>query len=74
MEEAKKGIAEMKFKSKFDRWLTWTEKIEKELKQVYSKYFGQCNEDMKATLAEDASFDKANKEKDVITLWKFFKV
>ena len=69
-DDAKKRIAEMKFKSKFDRWLTHTENIEKELKQIYSKYFGQCDEDMKATLAEDASFDKANKEKDVITLRK----
>ena len=73
-EDAKKRIAEMKFKSKFDCWLTRTEKIEKELKQIYLKYFGQCDEDMKATLAEDASFDKANKEKDVITLRKIFKV
>ena len=41
-DDAKKRIAEMKFKSKFDRWLTRTEKIKKEVKQVYSKYFGQC--------------------------------
>ena len=39
-DDAKKRIAEMKFKSKFDCWLTRTEKIEKELKQIYSKYFG----------------------------------
>ena len=59
----------MKFKSKYDRWLTQTEKIEKELKQSYSKYYGQCDEDMKATmLAKDSRFDIAHKEKDVITL------
>ena len=68
-----KKMEEMKFKSKFDRWLTRTEKIEKELKQVYSKYFGQCDEDMKATLAEDVKFDAANKEKDVIALQKSYR-
>ena len=62
--------AEMKFKSKYDRWLTPTERIEKELKQVYSKYFGQCDEDMKATMAEDIKFETANQEKDVLTLRK----
>ena len=62
-DDAKKRISEMKFKRKFDRWLTCTEKIEKELKQVYSKYFGQCNEDTKAMLAKDASFDKAKKKR-----------
>ena len=69
-DETKRKMEEMKFKSKFDRWLTRTEKIEKELKQVYSKYFGQCDEDMKSTLAEDVKFDTANKEKDVISLRK----
>ncbi|MCP4749237.1 MAG: hypothetical protein GY874_24340, partial [Desulfobacteraceae bacterium] len=60
----------MKFKSKFDRWLTCTEKIEKKMKQTYSKYYGQCDEKMKATMAEDPKFEDAHNEKDVITLQK----
>ena len=58
----------MKFKSKYDRWLTRTEKIDKELKQTYYRYYGRCDEDVKAKLAEDAKFEIAHQEKDVIAL------
>ncbi|MCP4747804.1 MAG: hypothetical protein GY874_16950, partial [Desulfobacteraceae bacterium] len=62
--------AEMKFKSKFDCWLTCTEKIEKEMKQTYSKYYGQCGKEMKATIAEDPKFEDVHNKKNVITLRK----
>ena len=54
--KTKKRAAEMKFKIKYDSCRTRSEKIEKELNQVYSKYFGQCNEDMKATLTRGLQF------------------
>ena len=63
-------MEEIKYGKKYDRWLTRTEKIEKEMKQVYSIYYGQCDEDIKASLAEHAQFEVANQEKDVIQLYK----
>lgn len=40
------------------------------MKQVYSLYYGQCNEDIKSILAEDPSFKQANENKDLIKLYK----
>jgi hypothetical protein len=45
-----------------------TEKIKKELKQVYLMYYCQCDEDIKASLAEHTQFKVANQEKDMIKL------
>ena len=63
-------MEEIKYGKKYDRWLTRTERIEKEMKQVYSIYYGQCDEDIKASLAEHAQFEVANQEKNVIQLYK----
>ena len=63
-------MEEIKYGKKYDRWLTRTERIKKEMKQVYSIYYGQCDEDIKASLAEHAQFEVANQEKDVIQLYK----
>ncbi len=53
----------MKFKSKYDRLLACMERIEKELKQTYSKYYGQCGEDTKATMAEYKNSTQLTKKK-----------
>ena len=49
-------VEKMKFKSKFDKYLTPTDKIEMQLKQVFSKDNGQVNEEMRGILKEDDSF------------------
>ena len=61
---------EMKFNKKFERWLTLSYQIEKELKQSFNIYYGQCDDDMKASLAENPTFEAAFKSKDVIELHK----
>ena len=63
-------MEEIKYGKKYDRWLTRTEKVEKEMKQVYSVYYGQCDEDMKVCLTEDPTFKQVNEEKDLIRLYK----
>ena len=63
-------VEEIKYGKKYDRWLTITERIVRELKQVYSIYYGQCDEDIKASLAEHPEFERANQEKDMLTLYK----
>jgi hypothetical protein len=40
------------------------------MKQVYAIYYNQCDDDMKSTLAENPSFEKVNKDKDLIELYK----
>ena len=66
-------VEKMKFKAKFDKFLTRTDKIEMQLKQVFSKYFGQVNDDMRGTLKEDPDFERAHNAKDAIALWKMLK-
>ena len=61
-------VEKMKFKSNFDKCLTQTDKIEMQLKQVFSKYYGQVYEDMRGTLKEDDNFKRAYNKKDVIAL------
>ena len=63
-------IEEMKFKSQYDRHLSRVERINTQLRQVYAKYLGQCDAEMKATLKEDARYDEANKSKNVVVLRK----
>merc|ERR1712194_534641 len=61
-------VEKMKFKSKYDKYLTRTDKIEMQLKQVFSKYWGQIDEDMRGTLKEYDDLERAYNEKDVIAL------
>ena len=63
-------IEKIKYRKKYDRWLTKVEKIEQQIKQVYSIYLGQCDEDIKASLAEHPDYEVANQEKNLITLLK----
>ena len=58
----------MKFKSKFDKYLTQSDKSEMQPKQVFSKYYGQVDEDTRVTLKEYDDFKRAYNAKDVIAL------
>ena len=55
------------------KYISCVEKIENQLIQVYSKYYGQCDEEMKSSMREDASFERINSVKDVIALRKILK-
>ena len=66
-------IKKIKFKSKFDKYLNRLDKVKNQLKQIFSKYYGQINDDMKASLKEDDDFERSFKEKDVIKLRKMLK-
>ena len=66
-------VEKMKFKARFDKFLTRTDKIEMQLKQVFSKYFGHVDDDMKGTPKEDPDFERAYNAKDVIALRKMLK-
>ena len=66
-------IEEMKFKSKYDKYLNWVHKIKMQLNQTYSKYYWQINEEMKGSLTKDPEFEKAHQEKDVLKLKKLLK-
>ena len=44
-----------------------------QLKQVFPKYYGQVDEDMRGTLKEDDDFKRAYNAKDVIALQKILK-
>ena len=63
----------MKCKSKCDKYLNRVHKIEIQLKQTYSKYYGQIKENMKGSLTKDPEFERAHQDKDVLTLRKLLK-
>ena len=63
-------VQKLIYSKKIDKWVSLTYLIEKEMKQVYSFYYGQCDDDMKATLMEDPKFETINQEKDVLGLRK----
>ena len=63
----------MKFKRKYDQYLNQIHKVKMQLKQTYSKYYGQMDEEMKGTLTEDHEFKTAHPEKDVLMLRKLLK-
>lgn len=48
---------------KVGKWIVLNYTIKKEMKNVFVIYFGQCHDEMKATLAMDSTFDNVNKEK-----------
>ena len=60
----------MKFKCKFDTYLIQTDKFDMQLKQVFLKYYGQANKDIRASLKEDAEYERAYDTKDVTALQK----
>ena len=63
----------MKFKSKYDTYLNQIHKVKMQLKQTYSKDYGQIDEEMKGVLTEDQEFETGHQEKDVLTLRKLLK-
>ena len=66
-------IEEMKYGRKYDKYLARVEKVEGQLKQAFSKYYGQIDRDMKASLKEDKDFVRAFNKKDVIALRKMLR-
>ena len=66
-------IERMKWKAKYDKYLGRVEKVERQLTQVYSKYYGQCDDEMKSSMKEDPDFKQAHIDKDVIKLRKILK-
>ena len=52
-------VEKTRFKSKVDTNLTQTDKIDMQPKQVFSKYYGQVYKDMRASLKEDATYERA---------------
>ena len=44
-----------------------------QLKQTYSRYYGQIDEETKETITEDPEFEKAHLEKDVLMPRKLLK-
>ena len=66
-------VEKIKFLSKFDKYLTRTDKIEMQLKQVYSKYYGQVDDDTRGMLKEDDNFERAYNRMDVIALQNMLK-
>lgn len=61
---------EMRYNMKYKKWIDMTYIIEKEMKNAYAIYYGQCDDEMKATLAMDKDFSTVNKTKDLIGLYK----
>jgi hypothetical protein len=58
------------FNKEVAKWIDLKYVVQKELKNSYSVIYGQCDEEMKATLAMDPAFDAIDKSKDVIGLYK----
>ena len=52
----------MKSKSKYNKYLNRIHNVKMQLKQTYSKYYGQIDKEMKGTLKEDPEFKKAHQE------------
>ena len=53
-------IEEMKFRSKYDKYLNRVHKVEIQLKHTYSKYYGQTDEEMKGTLTKGLEFKRSH--------------
>ena len=49
----------IKFKAKYAKHLTRVDKIEYEMKQAYSIYYGQISDEMKASLNEYPEYEKS---------------
>ena len=61
---------EIIFNREVNKWIDLKYTIEKERKNVYAIYYGQCDEEMKATLAMDPDYERINRTKDLIGLYK----
>jgi hypothetical protein len=63
-------MEEIKCSKKYDRGLTMTEIINRELKHVYSIYYIQCIEDIKSSFTKDTGFKVSYNERNLIKLYK----
>jgi hypothetical protein len=61
---------EIIFNKEIAKWIDVKYVVQKELKNAYSIMHGQCDEEMKASLAMDPTFAAIDKGKDVIGLYK----
>jgi hypothetical protein len=61
---------EIIFNKEIAKWIDVKYVVQKELKNAYSVVYGQCDEEMKASLAMDPTFEAIDKSKDVIGLYK----
>ena len=59
--------------SKFDKYLTRTDKIKMQLKQVFPKYYGPVDEYKRTSLNKNVDYEHAYNAKDVILLHKMLK-
>ena len=66
-------MEEMKSKSKNNKYLNRVHKVEMQLMQTYSKYYGQIDEETKGSLNEDPIYKKVHQVKDVLKLRKLTK-
>ena len=59
-------VDKIKYGKMLDRWLTAQDRINKEKKQAYAVIYGQCDEDMKASLLENSDWQVVHKNKDLV--------
>lgn len=62
-------VEETKYGKKFDQWLTMTDRIEHQLNQLYSIYYGAMQQGHQGKPCE-AHFKLAHQEKNLIQLYK----
>ena len=63
-------VERMQCKSKFDTYLTRTDKTKMQLKQVFSNFYGWVDENTREIHKEDGNFEHVYNAKDVIALQK----
>ena len=61
-------IEMLKFKTKYTNHVKRVESIENQTKQAYSVYFGQIDDEMKASIKQNPDYERAHNEKDVFAL------
>lgn len=61
---------EIIFNRKVSKWIDLNYVIEKEMKNAFALYYGQCDDKIKATLAMDNNFDTVNNSKNLIGQYK----
>ena len=63
-------IEEMKFRSKYAKYLNRVHKAKMQLNQTHSKYYVQINEEINGTLTKDQEIERAHQEKDLMAMRK----
>ena len=60
----------VRYSKLLDKWIMKKDDILEQMMQVYTLYLGQCDEDIKATIAEHPDFTTVHLNKDVLALYK----